>query len=90
MHKHKTAGKAARPCKTSRAQTPTLNETAAELAQLHEQKNRMENRAREKALGAALQFYRCDSDVLRKMVFGNWLQKHIFNHKFEPLEMIGR
>jgi hypothetical protein len=89
----KTGGcKAARPCKTSAAQSNQLTELCSA-------RNRNEAAAREHTLQAALEYYlpalRCEPekqrvDMLRKLVFGNWLQQHAFPEKFQPVLGIAR
>ena len=96
MHKNKTAGKAARPCKSSAAQLQTPSpanagkEKRLTLNQIS-QRSDIGHKARNHTLAAALEHYQIDDlNWLRNMVFGNWLQQHSVTENFPLLELIFR
>ena len=63
-----------------------------DLEYLKKQRIRIEIIARNHALKTALQYYGknggVDVDYLRRVVFANWLDKHAFTERFEPLSWI--
>lgn len=59
-----------------------------------QQEREMWELKRKHALQAAVKFYRVTDDkegleILRRVVFGNWLQAHAETKEFQPMEFIG-
>ena len=56
------------------------------LKKLQEQRDAVECLARRHALQTAIAYYGVREDVLREVVFANWLHDHAFTENFQPMK----